>query len=370
MRGALPRAADLPGVNLTFSGAPAPVVGTKGRALDHIGFEVKGSREFFVRQLEARGINGSIARTCTPSSTLVGIAFLTCIRGARTSSSTKASRPSAKMAGFERTGRGYLETRHLADLTFPEVSRSLRALSSGYVERRTRLTEGAPLAGRGKRAAFALFYGPLHFLIVRHIATSLPGPPAQAGRSSISAAEPARPAPPGRRARPAAHRFSDWIGTAGPSTKPGRPTRHSAFRPAPVSTISPALPCRNAVRSSPRSPSTSWPMTPERRCSPGFSNTGRAAATSSSSNQSPHPSRPGGAMAPRFRSRRRPGRRVADTHPPSRHRRETEARRRPEPPRAHRALTVALTLLGTGDWGLGTGDWGLGTGDWGLGTSD
>src|SRR5262245_58339178 len=68
-----------------------------------------------------------------------------------------------------------LEARHLADLTFPEVSRSLRALSSTYVERRRRLREGAALSGAGKRAAFALFYGPLHFLLVRHIVNSVPG---------------------------------------------------------------------------------------------------------------------------------------------------------------------------------------------------
>src|SRR5438552_12070937 len=68
----------------------------------------------------------------------------------------------------------FLEQRHLADLSFQEVSRSLRALSSNYVERRGRLGEGAPLAGAGKRAAFALFYGPLHFLLIRHIVTSLP----------------------------------------------------------------------------------------------------------------------------------------------------------------------------------------------------
>jgi hypothetical protein len=68
----------------------------------------------------------------------------------------------------------FLETRHLADLTFREVSRSLRALSSTYVERRRKLREGAALAGAGKRAAFALFYGPLHFLLVRHIVTSVP----------------------------------------------------------------------------------------------------------------------------------------------------------------------------------------------------
>jgi hypothetical protein len=68
-----------------------------------------------------------------------------------------------------------LEKTYLAELTFPEVSRSLRALSSMYVERRAKLAEGAALAGAGKRAAFALFYGPLHFVLVRHIAQSLPG---------------------------------------------------------------------------------------------------------------------------------------------------------------------------------------------------
>lgn len=66
-----------------------------------------------------------------------------------------------------------LEQRHLADLTFPEVSRALRALSSTYVERRRRLAAGAALSGAGKRAAFALFYGPLHFLLVREIARAL-----------------------------------------------------------------------------------------------------------------------------------------------------------------------------------------------------
>ncbi len=56
-----------------------------------------------------------------------------------------------------------LERRHLASLTRPELTRALRALSSCYVERREKLTSGAPLDGVGKRAAFALFYGPLHF---------------------------------------------------------------------------------------------------------------------------------------------------------------------------------------------------------------
>ena len=68
-----------------------------------------------------------------------------------------------------------LEAKHLAELTFPEVSRALRALSSTYVERRQKLAEGAALSGAGKRAAFALFYGPLHHLLLTHIVEQLPG---------------------------------------------------------------------------------------------------------------------------------------------------------------------------------------------------
>jgi hypothetical protein len=59
-----------------------------------------------------------------------------------------------------------LERRHLANLTRSELTRALRALSSCYVERRATLSGGAALEGAGKRAAFALFYGPLHFLTI------------------------------------------------------------------------------------------------------------------------------------------------------------------------------------------------------------
>jgi catechol 2,3-dioxygenase-like lactoylglutathione lyase family enzyme len=48
-------AADLPGVALNFSASPTPVVGTKGRAVDHIGFEVK-NLEAFCKRLEEMGI--------------------------------------------------------------------------------------------------------------------------------------------------------------------------------------------------------------------------------------------------------------------------------------------------------------------------
>lgn len=66
-----------------------------------------------------------------------------------------------------------LERRHLATLSFPEVRRALQALSSLYVERRGKLGTGAAFDGAGKRAAFALYYGPLHFLLVREIVRAL-----------------------------------------------------------------------------------------------------------------------------------------------------------------------------------------------------
>jgi hypothetical protein len=67
-----------------------------------------------------------------------------------------------------------LERRHLADLTLSEVARALRALSSCYVERRDKLAEGGALSSKGKRAAFALFYGPQHLFITREILRALP----------------------------------------------------------------------------------------------------------------------------------------------------------------------------------------------------
>lgn len=69
------QAADLPGVNLTFSLAAAPVAGTKGRALDHIGFEVK-DLEAFCRKLEAAGVKFDLPYKKIPALGLA-IAFLT-----------------------------------------------------------------------------------------------------------------------------------------------------------------------------------------------------------------------------------------------------------------------------------------------------
>ena len=72
-----------------------------------------------------------------------------------------------------------LEERHLADLRVPEVTRALRALSATYVERRSagrnpatrRVAETLDTAG--KRAAFALFYAPLHFVVVSAVIDAL-----------------------------------------------------------------------------------------------------------------------------------------------------------------------------------------------------
>src|SRR5262245_23407740 len=75
-----------------------------------------------------------------------------------------------------------LEARHLANLRVPEVTRALRALSSAYVERRRQTATpsgGGTVLGAldtaGKRAAFALFYAPLHFMTVTEVVRTRSG---------------------------------------------------------------------------------------------------------------------------------------------------------------------------------------------------
>jgi catechol 2,3-dioxygenase-like lactoylglutathione lyase family enzyme len=71
-------AVDLPGVNINISAAPKPVSGTAGRALDRIGFEVRGL-DSFKQRLEAMGIvpvmtvgSGEVRTTITdPWGTLI-----------------------------------------------------------------------------------------------------------------------------------------------------------------------------------------------------------------------------------------------------------------------------------------------------------
>ncbi len=73
-----------------------------------------------------------------------------------------------------------LEVRHLANLRFAEVTRALRALSSAYVERRRDGAPRAALDSAGKRAAFALFYAPLHLIattcVIRSLEAHQPAP--------------------------------------------------------------------------------------------------------------------------------------------------------------------------------------------------
>jgi predicted enzyme related to lactoylglutathione lyase len=68
-------AADLPGVALNFSPSPTPVTGTAGRAIDHIGFEVK-NLEAFVKQLQAAGTKMDVELRTVPALG-VSIAFFT-----------------------------------------------------------------------------------------------------------------------------------------------------------------------------------------------------------------------------------------------------------------------------------------------------
>jgi catechol 2,3-dioxygenase-like lactoylglutathione lyase family enzyme len=67
-------AVDLPGININISGVDAKLAPTRGRMLDHIGFEVT-NLEAFCRELEAKGIKLDRPYSKLPSG--FGLAFLT-----------------------------------------------------------------------------------------------------------------------------------------------------------------------------------------------------------------------------------------------------------------------------------------------------
>ena len=54
-RGTIQTTTDVPGMNISFGDAREPTVGTRGRALDHIGFEIDNLKAFCTK-LEAMGI--------------------------------------------------------------------------------------------------------------------------------------------------------------------------------------------------------------------------------------------------------------------------------------------------------------------------
>ena len=67
--------ADLPGGGLNFSPSSGPVAGTRGRALDHIGFEVRNLEEF-CKKLEAQGIKLDVPYPQVPALNIT-LAFIT-----------------------------------------------------------------------------------------------------------------------------------------------------------------------------------------------------------------------------------------------------------------------------------------------------
>jgi catechol 2,3-dioxygenase-like lactoylglutathione lyase family enzyme len=69
------KAADVPGVNLRWKPADAKLAGTKGRGVDHIGFEVTNLEEF-CKKLQAEGVKFDMAYRSVPQIGL-SIAFIT-----------------------------------------------------------------------------------------------------------------------------------------------------------------------------------------------------------------------------------------------------------------------------------------------------
>jgi catechol 2,3-dioxygenase-like lactoylglutathione lyase family enzyme len=74
-RGTIDTTADAPGMNLSFATSRTPTVGTKGRAIDHIGFEVT-DLEAFCKKLEAKGIKFDVPFRDVPAIGLK-IAYIT-----------------------------------------------------------------------------------------------------------------------------------------------------------------------------------------------------------------------------------------------------------------------------------------------------
>jgi catechol 2,3-dioxygenase-like lactoylglutathione lyase family enzyme len=74
-RGTIESTADAGSVNLSFATSREPTVGTRGRSIDHIGFEVS-NLEAFCKQLEAKGIKFDVAYRDIPAIGLK-IAYIT-----------------------------------------------------------------------------------------------------------------------------------------------------------------------------------------------------------------------------------------------------------------------------------------------------
>ena len=74
-RGTIVTTADVPGMNLSFATSAKPTIGTKGRTIDHIGFEIT-NLEAFCKKLESRGVKFDVPFRNVPAIGL-NIAYIT-----------------------------------------------------------------------------------------------------------------------------------------------------------------------------------------------------------------------------------------------------------------------------------------------------
>ena len=74
-RGTIVTTADAPGMNLSFATSAKPTIGTRGRTIDHIGFEITNLQAFCTK-LEGRGVKFDIPFRTVPAIGL-SIAYLT-----------------------------------------------------------------------------------------------------------------------------------------------------------------------------------------------------------------------------------------------------------------------------------------------------
>jgi catechol 2,3-dioxygenase-like lactoylglutathione lyase family enzyme len=74
-RGTIPITADAPGMNLSFQTSRTPTVATKGRTIDHIGFEIT-NLEAFCKKLEAEGVTFDTTYRVVPQLDGLKIAYV------------------------------------------------------------------------------------------------------------------------------------------------------------------------------------------------------------------------------------------------------------------------------------------------------
>ena len=182
-----------------------------------------------------------------------------------------------------------------------------RAAGAVVVLRRAAATlvRGQALDGRGKRAAFALYYAPLHFLTVREHRAGAPDAPEPDATRNQTQHLTQRPAS----ARPAPVRSSIWAAAPAPPARPGRSSTGARGVAAPTSTRGPSR--------KPHGPTARWASGARHAAatSSGFRLPSQALdASGRLRRQRAHPRRPGRALEPP-RRRRRHGHHVVVVEP-------------------------------------------------------